>query len=84
MTTATHPTAEGIAGPNRAPAELLTVRDAAAMLAVSPRHIYRQCDAGRMPRPLKLGSSIRWRRSEVLAWIAQGCPSVRTTKGASK
>jgi excisionase family DNA binding protein len=58
-------------------AALLNVRAVAALLNCSTRHIYRLADAGRMPVPLKLGALIRWRRTEVDAWIAGGCKSNR-------
>ena len=47
-------------------AELLDVRAVAALLGgCSVRHIYRLVDGGRMPRPLKLRSLLRWRRAEL-------------------
>jgi excisionase family DNA binding protein len=64
-------------GPERAPAELLDVGAVAAMLDCSPRHVYRLTDAGRMPRPVKLGALVRWRRAELMEWLSAGCPSVR-------
>jgi excisionase family DNA binding protein len=55
---------------------LLNIRDVAQMLRVSPRHVYRLCDAGRMPRPIRLGGAIRWDRDVIVEWIAAGCPAV--------
>lgn len=52
----------------------LTVVELAQMLRCSPRHIYRLCDRGAMPRPLRLGSLVRWLRVEIDAWLAAGCP----------
>ena len=71
---------ERIAGLGRAQAvsaELLDVQDVAALLHCSARHVYRLSDAGRMPRPVRLGALVRWRRQVVLDWIAAGCPAVR-------
>ena len=64
-------------------AVLLDVKGVAAMLGCSTRHVYRMSDAGRMPRPLKIGQLVRWRRTEVLDWIAGGCPAVRSARGAT-
>ena len=67
-------------GPERAPAlppELLTVKDGAAMLSVSPRHVKRGADAGWLPRPVSLSRSKRWVRSSILDWISRGCPRSR-------
>ena len=84
MTTTTTPTAEGIGGADRARPALLTVNDVAAMLAVSPRHVYRSCDAGRLPRPVRLGAAVRWRADELRLWIADGCPPVRSVKAGAR
>jgi excisionase family DNA binding protein len=56
---------------------LLDVRQVAAILGCSARHVYRLSDAGRMPRPVKLGSLVRWPRAAVDEWIAAGCPPCR-------
>ncbi len=63
--------------PPKPPADLIPVREVAGMATCSPRHVYRMSDAGLMPKPIKLGSLVRWRRAEILAWIADGCPSLR-------
>ncbi len=78
MATSIDAAAERIGGPKPQPAvsaELLDVRAVAAMLGgCSRRHIYRLADAGKMPRPIRLGTLIRWRRADLEAWIAAGCP----------
>ncbi len=75
MTTTPPAAGERIAGPDRAPAELLDVSDVAKLLNCSPRHVYRLADAGRMPRPVRLGALVRWRADELRRWIADGCPT---------
>ena len=70
--------------PPAAAPQLLDVQAVAEMLGCSPRHIYRLSDAGRMPAPVKLGSLVRWSASSIREWIDQGCPSVRTMKGAGR
>ena len=65
------------------PAALLDVSAVAALLNCSPQHARRLADAGKMPRPLKLGALLRWRRSTgdpmtgLQDWLAAGCPSCR-------
>lgn len=74
-------------GPELRPAlaaELLDVGAVAGLLGCSKRTVYRLSDGGRMPRPVKLGQLVRWRRAEVLAWIAGGCEPVRSAKGAAR
>jgi excisionase family DNA binding protein len=58
-------------------AALLDVRAVAGLLGCSPRHVYRLSDSGHMPRPVRLGSLVRWSRQAVENWIGQGCPSCR-------
>lgn len=57
--------------------ELLTVGEAAAMCGVSARHLRRLADSGDFPQPVKLGRAVRFRRAELLAWIASGAQSPR-------
>ena len=64
----------------RAESALLNVKEVAAVLGCSERHVYRLSDGGRMPRPVKLGALVRWRRHNVLDWIDSGCKPARTNK----
>lgn len=57
---------------------LLSVGGLAALLDISQRTVYRLDSSGRIPKPLKLGASLRWRRKEVVAWIAAGMPDRHT------
>jgi len=57
------------------PARLLDVGGVAEMLGVSSRQVYRLADGGKMPRPLRLGGSVRWDRQSIESWIAAGCPA---------
>lgn len=72
MTTKAHPNID----PDRVLMELLAVDDVASLLRCSPRHIYRLADAGKMPRPVKLGALVRWRRAEIAQWLADGCQPI--------
>lgn len=56
--------------------ELLPVQEAAALVSVSTRTLQRLASDGRAPRPVRLGASVRWRRADIVAWIARGCPEV--------
>ena len=59
---------------------LLDVDGVAGLLTCSTRHVYRLADAGRMPRPVKLGALSRWPRTAVLDWVAEGCPAIKTAR----
>ncbi len=67
-------------------AALLDVKQVAALLNCSQRHIFRLADAGAMPKSRKLGTLVRWNRLELEAWIADGCPksTVETGRGVQK
>jgi excisionase family DNA binding protein len=56
---------------------LLDVHASARLLGCSWRHVRRMGDSGRMPAPVRLGAAVRWRRSDLIQWIANGCPPVR-------
>lgn len=57
---------------------LLNVKEVAVVLGCSARTVYRLSDAGKMPRLIKLGVLVKWRRSEIEKWIEQGCPNADT------
>lgn len=52
----------------------INTKELAKMLSVSVRHIERQDSAGRIPRPIRIGRSKRWRTDEITAWLEAGCP----------
>jgi excisionase family DNA binding protein len=52
---------------------LLTVDDVAAMLRISTRTVRRMADSGQMPRPLRLSSCLRFKRSDIDQWIQDDC-----------
>jgi len=57
-------------------AALLTTDDLARLLNCSPRSIRRLADQGSVPRPVKIGRLVRWRRAVVDEWLAEGCPTL--------
>jgi excisionase family DNA binding protein len=60
---------------------LLDVKDVSGLLRCSSRHVYRLADAGKMPRPVKLGALVRWSRRTIEQWIQEGCPAVGRVPG---
>jgi excisionase family DNA binding protein len=56
---------------------LLTADRMAALLEISKRTLWRLRSAGRLPRPVLLGGSVRWRSDEVRLWVSRGCPTLR-------
>ena len=64
--------------PDTIASELLTTREAAKLCGLGERTFWRHAHSGAAPAPVKIGSgkqaSARYRRSDLLAWIAAGCP----------
>lgn len=57
---------------------LIDIKELAVLLRRSEASLERDQAAGRLPRPVRLGGSRRWRRTEVEAWVAAGCPPLAT------
>ena len=55
--------------------ELLTVKDVAARLRISPRQVWKLLALGRMPAPVRLSRSVRLRAADIAEWVQLGCPS---------
>jgi excisionase family DNA binding protein len=66
------------------PAALLDVRAVAALLDCSERHVFRLSAAGKLPAAVWIGRLVRWRRTDLDAWLDAGCPPVRTGKPEAK
>lgn len=63
---------------NHAPAVpriALPAADVAKLLDVSERHVWSLHASGRLPRPVRLGRSVRWSADELRDWLAAGAPS---------
>ena len=58
------------AAPGKPAEGLITVREAAALLAVSDKTLYRMVSLGQVPH-VWVGRSLRFRREELEAWIRQ-------------
>ena len=64
--------------------ELLTVKDLARKLALSPRTIWRLRDTGGLPAPVKIGAAVRWRASDIDQFIADDCRAIRGVAGNAR
>lgn len=60
---------------------MLNVKQVAVLLNCSQRHVFRLAQAGSIPKPRKLGTLVRWSRSELEKWIAEGCPTMANQSG---
>jgi predicted DNA-binding transcriptional regulator AlpA len=66
--------------------ELLTAAQAARLCGIGQRTLWRWSRSGLAPRPVKIGcglrAAVRYRRTELLAWCAAGCPTAE--RGADR
>lgn len=56
--------------------KLLTKKELAEMLQLSQRTVYRMVMEKRLPQPIKLGVSVRWRQETIQEWIESDCQPV--------
>lgn len=52
----------------------IQAREVGRLLGVSLRQIWRLNSTGKLPKPVRLGGSVRWRRDEIIAFLEAGCP----------
>ena len=57
---------------------LLTAKKVGELLTLSKRTIFRLDSSGKIPAPVRINGSVRWRGSDIQRWIELGCPD-RTT-----
>lgn len=55
--------------------QLISVQTLAKMLAASVRSIWRYKSEGRLPKAVRVGSSVKWRMSDIRLWIQWDLPS---------
>lgn len=54
---------------------LLSAKEVADVLGVSKRQIFRLKSSGKIPAPVRVGGSVRFRLSDIEKWIEWGCCS---------
>ena len=60
---------------------LLDAKQVATLLRISKNMIWKLHSAGKLPTPVRLGRCVRWRRDEIVSWVARGCPPLRNGTG---
>ncbi len=53
---------------------LLNAKSLGQLLALSKRQVFRLNSCGKIPKPLKIGGSVRWSAEEISNWLAAGAP----------
>lgn len=59
----------------RAAPLMMTADELAETLCIFKRQVWRLKARGDIPKPVTSSTSVRWRRSDILDWIAEGCPA---------
>lgn len=54
--------------------QLLTAKDAALLCRLSKRSWFRLHSCGKVPAPVRIGGSVRWRKSDIELWLSMDCP----------
>ena len=57
---------------------LMTAKQVSMATGLSLRTIWRYRTQRLLPRPVEIGSSIRWRARDIDLWISFGCPDAAT------
>lgn len=57
---------------------LLTAKTLGEMLSLSKRQVHRLNACGKLPKPLRIGGSVRWVESIIAKWLAVGAPDRKT------
>lgn len=58
--------------------QLLTAKEAGQICRLSKRSWFRLSAAGRTPKEVRIGGSVRWRLSDIESWLAMNCPDRST------
>ena len=67
--------------------ECLDAKELGGLLSISKRQIRRLSSCAQIPRPIRIGGSVRWVAEEIRDWINAGCPDRPTwesMKGVEK
>ena len=56
----------------------LTAKAVGEMLSLSKRQIFRLDSCKKIPAPIRIGGSVRWSESTIIAWLAAGAPDRKT------
>lgn len=55
--------------------KLINAEELAQLMQISERTLWRLLSGGKVPKPVRIGRSTRWRLAEVTEWIERGCPN---------
>jgi prophage regulatory protein len=58
--------------------KLMTAKAVGEMLSLSKRQIFRLNSCGKLPKPIRIGGSVRWAESTIKKWLSFGAPDLKT------
>ena len=58
--------------------QLLSAKALGQKLSLSKRQIFRLNSCGKVPKPIRIGGSIRWSEQSISEWLAAGAPDRKT------
>ena len=58
--------------------KLLTAKAVGEMLSLSKKQIFRLSSCGKLPKPLRIGGSVRWSENTISQWLSAGAPDRKT------
>jgi excisionase family DNA binding protein len=64
--------------------EPITCKQAAKMIGISRLTWYRHNNAGKIPRPIKLGKLLLWNKNELQRWMFAGMPDRQSWEAIKK
>lgn len=53
---------------------VISAEQLAELLEISERTLWRLVSSGKLLKPVRFGGNTRWRFSEVMQWLDEGCP----------
>ncbi len=71
-------------GTSQRQALAISAKELAELLNVSLRQVWRLTASGRLPKPMRIGGSVRWSREEILLWFRSGCPDREAWEAAKE
>ncbi|HUV67697.1 MAG TPA: AlpA family phage regulatory protein [Sedimentisphaerales bacterium] len=58
--------------------KLLTAKMLGEMLSLSKRQVHRLNSCSKLPKPLRIGGSVRWAEGTIAKWLRAGAPDRKT------
>jgi prophage regulatory protein len=54
--------------------QLLSAKQLGALLGLSKRQIFRLSSCSKLPKPVRIGGSVRWAQTTIAKWLQVGAP----------